>query len=68
MTTEGLLSVRGDVAILVAAQESFIISDLVRASKESSGLEETLTMDIDGNGKVDILDIAFIKKELFTSF
>jgi len=68
MTAEALLSLRGDIAVLVKAQESFIISDLVRAKKEQSGLIETLTMDTNGDGIVDETDINFIKSSLFASF
>ncbi len=68
MTAEALLSLRGDVALLVKAQDTFIIDDLVKAKKEQLGLIETLTMDTDSNGIVDESDLKFIKKSLFASF
>ena len=68
MTAEALLSLNGDIAILVKAEEEFIILDLVRSKKEQLGLEDTFTMDIDGNGIVDEEDVTFIKKSIFSSF
>lgn len=68
MTAEALLSLHGNIAVLVKAEELFIITDLARAKQEQLKLKDTLTMDIDGSGTVDEKDINFIKKKLFSSF
>ena len=44
------------------------VTEDMQSKKEQLGLEDTFTMDIDGNGIVDEEDVTFIKKSIFSSF